>query len=287
MLCQPNSFVSKSQLSTSWLTLLPFVAPQVPRYDADKLIRKLRQKCTSNKGDTPYFDWAYMGRQAGICFNAIPSRVSFLNGTLDDVQKKKRAVPQRRQRVVEEDPNLEATKPVDVEENNQDADQLSAVEQSMKLLNKTLKKRVDETYRQNKKRLQERYGKEAIPARAQKRLKKQGASICAMQYLLNPDSFTQTVENIFHFSFLIKNAKAWIDVRHNKLAEQDDGIVGEPGPIVKYCDTREGVKQHPTPKQAIATLTMKDWRNLCEAYGVQKGDLPHRTGSKFEKRRES
>lgn len=215
--------------------------------------------------------------EAGVCFNSIPSNVSFLNGPLmggKPLQVKQRV---KRQRMVEEE-EAEEESPEDVQgHTKRDADQLSAIEQSMKVLDRTLKKKVDQQYRDNKKRLQETYGDD-IPQPVKKKLKKHGQEICGMKYLLNPKSFTQSVENIFHFSFLIKKATASINVREKALVQ--DGMHGKPGVVVKYMD---GGKKHPTPRQTIVSLTMKDWRDLCEAYDVSEGDLPHRTGSRHAK----
>jgi hypothetical protein len=251
---------------------------QVPRYDADRLVSKLVQKCRSSTRSSTFFDWTALGSEAGICFNAIPSRVSFLNGPLQDgvtLQVKQRV---QRQRPVEEDTTEEA-KPEDVLQGAQtkDCDQLSAVEQSMKVLEKVLHKQVRKTYTNHKKRLLDEHDGE-LPPEVSKRLKKHGTDLCAIQYMFNPTSFTQTVENIFHYSFLIKKGSAQIALRE-KLSE-----FGPAGPVVKYKDENS---HRPQPKQCIATLTMKDWRELCAAYQVEKGDVPNRTGSKQHKGRAS
>jgi hypothetical protein len=234
------------------------------------------QKCRSSTRSSTFFDWIALGSEAGICFNAIPSRVSFLNGPLQDgetLQVKQRV---QRQRPVEQDTTEEA-KPEDVQAGQtKDCDQLSAVEQSMKVLEKVLHKQVKKTYTNNKKRLLDEHDGE-LPPEVNKRLKKHGTDLCAIQYLFNPTSFTQTVENIFHYSFLIKKGSAQIALRE-KLSE-----FGPAGPVVKYKDDKTA--NRPQPKQCIASLTMKDWRELCAGYQVEKGDVPNRTGSKQHKGR--
>jgi hypothetical protein len=216
-----------------------------------------------------------LGSEAGICFNAIPSRVSFLNGPLQDgetLQVKQRV---QRQRAVDQDMTEEA-KPEDVQGGQtKDCDQLSAVEQSMKVLEKVLYKQVKKTYTNHKKRLLEEHDGE-LPPDVSKRLKKHGLDFCAINYLFNPTSFTQTVENIFHYSFLVKKGSAQIALRE-KATE-----FGPAGPVVKYKDENAHRSE---PKQCIATLTMKDFRELCAAYNVEKGDVPNRTGSKQHKGR--
>ena len=233
-----------------------------------------------------YFDWHALGVEAGICFNAIPSRVTFLNGPLQDGQTYQvQQRQQRRPRQLQVEETAEEQRPETVQGNaasKQDADQLSAIEKSMKDLGNVLKKRVDATYKENKRKLLDEYGDQEIPKAVTKKLKKYGVEICALQFLINPESFTQTVENIFHYSFLIKKGSAAISLRETKLADGEastsNAMFGAPGPVVKYCT--ENKERTVLPRQAILTLTMKDWRDLCRAYNITKGDLPNRTGSK-------
>lgn len=165
---------------------------QVPRYDADRLVSKLGQKCRSSGGATSFFDWKALGMEAGVCFNAIPSNVSFLNGPLMDgapLQVRQRAT--RRRNEEEEEEEAKEEKPEDVQgHTTRDADQLSAIEKSMVVIQKTLKKKVDEQYNNEKKRLNEAYNSN-IPEPVKKKLKKHGAEICAVQFLFNPQSFSE------------------------------------------------------------------------------------------------
>ena len=258
---------------------------QVPRYDADRLVTKVVQKCRSSTRSSTFFDWTALGVEAGICFNAIPSRVCFLNGPLQDggeiLHVKQRRVIQR---PVEQDTTEEA-KPEDVQMKRQvkDCDQLSAVEESMTVLEKVLHYQVRKTYAHHKKRLLDDHDGRTLPPEVNKRLKKHGTDRCAIHYLFNPISFTQTVENIFHYSFMIKKGSAQIARRETRTE------FGPAGPVVKYKDKNQNQYQKPPkcvpPKQCIVSLTMKDWRELCAAYQVEQGDVPHRTGSKQHKGR--
>ena len=151
---------------------------QVPRFDPLKLVHKLKQKCSAKTETGRYFDWKLLGVECGICFNALPDRVSFLAGSLDhEVKIKKRAERKKREQVQEEDES-QAVNPekVDNSANRNDADKLSAMEKNMRTLKKKLLK----------KQVEEGGHKE----------------IDAVKFLFNPKSFTQTVENIFNFSFL-------------------------------------------------------------------------------------
>lgn len=228
-------------------------------------------KCRTSDG---YFDWSTFGTQAGTCFNAMPSKVSFLNGSLTYVKEIKVQQRAKRARIVEEDAQEE--QPEDVRgHQDRNADQLSAIEVSLKSMQKTLKQTVFRTYHHNKKKLKDLYQGE-IPPGVDKKLKKRGVEIDAIRFLFNPASFTQTVENIFHYSFLVKEGVATLRTRKKGIGD-NFGNRGAPGGLA--CHYVEDATSHPTNTQAIVSLSMQDWRDLIKAYNVKKGDLPYRTGS--------
>lgn len=215
-----------------------------------------------------------MGEAAGACFNAIPSDVCFLNGPLQkDAPPVQRKVNQQRRTHVHDDAVEE--RPEDVQGHTEkDDNKLSAIEKSMQDMAKELKHKVDHQYRENKRKLEQAYGKDktAIPKDVQKKFKKYGVEIDALQFLFNPRSFTQTVENIFHYSFLVKKGTGAIAVRDEK-GLHIEGLQTKPGLKIKYVSED---KTAPVAKQSVMTLTMQDWRALCEAYHVDEGGLPHR-----------
>mmetsp|Transcript_30354 Transcript_30354/g.72742 ORF Transcript_30354/g.72742 Transcript_30354/m.72742 type:complete len:532 (+) Transcript_30354:153-1748(+) len=246
---------------------------KVPRYDADRLISKLRSKCRNSDG---HFDWLAFGSQAGTCFDAIPSNVSFFNGSLTNGRAIKVRQRAKRERVVEED--AEEEEPEEVREHtDRNADQLSAIQKSMRSMRKTLKTRVLNTYYKNKRKLQEMHEGGEIPPRLNKKLKKHGVEIDAIRFLFNPHSFTQTVENIFHYSFLVKEGLSTLRVRKKGFGD-DFGAKTASGGLA--CQYVEDAKSHNSPNtQAVLSLTMQDWRDLCIAFDVKNGDLPYRIGS--------
>jgi non-structural maintenance of chromosomes element 4 len=260
---------------------LPFESFQVPRYDVDRVVSKLIQQCRYVSGGTSFFDWKKLGIEAGVCFNALPSNVTFLNGPLQDGQEEfqvqQRASRTQRQRAEE---NVEEERPEDVEGHTaRGADHLSAVQKNITDVATTLQKKVDRTFNKNKAKLKELYGSlEDIPDKVKKKLKK-NPDVCGVELLFNPKSFTQTVENIFHYSFLVKQGVAGLTIK--KERKITDGVTLPAGPSVVYHKT-DGGTLPVSPKQAILSLTMKDWRDMIQAYEVEKSDVPHRTGSKFQ-----
>ncbi|KAG7357597.1 Nse4 C-terminal-domain containing protein [Nitzschia inconspicua] len=255
---------------------------QVPRYDADRVVSRLIQQCRYIAGGTAIFDWKKLGIEAGVCFNAIPSNVTFLNGPLqngqDEFQVKQRAARVPRERVEEE---VKEERPENVEGHTaRGADQLSAVQKNITDVAEALTRKVNKGYRKNKAKLIELYGSESeVPGKVRKKLKR-NPGVCGVELLFNPKSFTQTVENIFHYSFLVRKGEAGLSIKDEQHIA--DGMTLPAGPSVVYYNSEHGQKALPPPTQAIVSLTMKDWREMIRAYNVKKSDVPHRTGSKFQ-----
>ena len=237
---------------------------QVPRYDVLRLTEKLRSKCCLSNGS---MDWLALGKQAGACFNAVPPRVQFLAGPLD-AGYTPRPQTQRRRRVQEEEEEEEEEEEDGDEEDaatkqNSNSNQLSAVERNIRELSNVMRK---ECARQQKRDLDELETMEDSARREAKR--KRMGEVNMVQLLFNPKSFTQTVENLFHTSFLVKNGQAKLSVR-------------EDGPTVKLITNRQDVA--PPPRQSIISLTMKDWRELTKSYRVEESKVPHRRVEKQTK----
>lgn len=244
------------------------------------------EACQVKKGNgNSFFNWHALGVQAGICFNAAPSNVSFLNGPLldgkEELHVKQRAKRPRLQ-ISEEEKNAKEERPEDIQgHTKRGADQLSAVEQNIIDVSTALEKKVNRRYIAHKKKLKEKYGsREKIPLKVAKKLKKHTGA-CAVELLFNPKSFTQTVENMFHYSFLVKQGTAQLDVRESKVV--DEGLELDGGPIARYTSLVQ-IESQPPCRQAIVSLTMKDWRDMIKAYDVKESDVPHREGSIHEKR---
>ena len=247
---------------------------KAPRYEADRVVSKLIEQCRVTKGGDSYFDWRGLGFQAGVCFNAVPSQISFLNGPLvdgnEEVTVKQRA---KRARHTQAESDAEEERPEDIKGHTaRGADKLSAVQENILDVERTLRAKVDKAYKSNKRKLGIKYGKSKIPEPIERKLKKH-SSVCAVELLFNPKSFTQTVENLYHYAFLVKEGKASLKVRNKKVV---DGIELDGGPVVSYRSLKKEGKKPPTPRQAIVSLTMEDWKNLTDAYNVKSSDVKHR-----------
>ena len=105
--------------------------------------------------------------------------------------------------------------------------------------------------------------------------KKEVECVDLFKFLTNPKSFTQTVENMFEFSFIVKDGWAGIALDKDDLPaaygvqDQDEAKKGK-------------------DKQAIITFTMKDWEDWKEVYGMEdeeEGMLPHRRDKEYDENR--
>jgi len=94
--------------------------------------------------------------------------------------------------------------------------------------------------------------------------------ISYFNFILDPSSFGNSVENMFHVSFLIKEGRA-------KMIIDDDDDLPKIRPINPKKDgSKDGKNQGPDCKnQSILALTYKDWEELCDAFNVQEAMIHH------------
>jgi len=222
----------------------------------------------------------------GVCFNSLPSHVSFLYGPLDaEYTPKERKKPERRKRQTELESEKEEEQPEDVDQTGKkkesDGNELSAVEKHIKVIRKTLHDRsgekrdaASERAKEYESQISQEVDDEREVRKRKKKFVRENSQVNAVNCLFNPKSFTQTVENVFHFSFLVKEGFSGIKARSVEEVEEF-GL--EPGPVIRPI--KDGVDPG-NPKQAIVSLNMKDWRDMCNAYNVEASDVPHREHGK-------
>mmetsp|Transcript_2345 Transcript_2345/g.4689 ORF Transcript_2345/g.4689 Transcript_2345/m.4689 type:complete len:418 (-) Transcript_2345:243-1496(-) len=259
---------------------------EVPRYDPIRLAQCLVKKGAITTGPTSQFNWRGLGFQVGVCFNSLPSHVSFLYGPLDaEYTPKERKKPERRKRQTELESEKEEEQPEDVDQTGKkkesDGNELSAVEKHIKVIRKTLHDRsgekrdaASERAKEYESQISQEVDDEREVRKRKKKFVRENSQVNAVNCLFNPKSFTQTVENVFHFSFLVKEGFSGIKARSVEEVEEF-GL--EPGPVIRPI--KDGVDPG-NPKQAIVSLNMKDWRDMCNAYNVEASDVPHREHGK-------
>lgn len=276
----------------------------IPRYDATNLVKKLRQKLqnasassssTSRHHPPPSLDWKCFGEAVGSMFNTVPSHISFLSGPLEH-----QYIPKvRAQRIKQStDPDAQA---VVVREARQDnpkkkhhtSSSCSDIQTHIKVLHKTLKQECKKRRQETANEVQEWIDTQGLDYESldkKDRLEinekvSEGGKVCMAKLLFNPQSFTQTVENLSNLSHLVKNGGAAVGVRTREECEAL-GLEGcKPGPWVKkvsqvHDKIEEGSNTAGSTKtQTIVALNLRDWKAICETFQVESSLVPHRKSS--------
>lgn len=162
-------------------------------------------------------DWEFLGRHACFPYNARPPVPTFLLGPLS-VEKKQRTQTQRRAKEAKDTTGREARPEALTKDDLHQADEngLTAI---CTRVNAHLRKHI----RTGEQRLQragftlEDKGSEAHTALLRKCRMSSDGGVSLFDYVINPRSFGQTVENIFYISFLIKEG-------HVGVSQDDDGL---------------------------------------------------------------
>ncbi|KAK2726761.1 non-structural maintenance of chromosomes element 4 homolog A-like [Artemia franciscana] len=100
-----------------------------------------------------------------------------------------------------------------------------------------------------------------------KNLKKVNRPVNYFEFLLDPKSFARSVENIFHFSFLIRDTVAKIELDENGIPMID--LVPQEE---KEALTTQAVAAE--PNQFVMSMDMDDWQDLITLFRVSKSMFP-------------
>eukprot|EP00557_Chaetoceros_sp_GSL56_P009466 CAMPEP_0176491406 /NCGR_PEP_ID=MMETSP0200_2-20121128/8412_1 /TAXON_ID=947934 /ORGANISM="Chaetoceros sp., Strain GSL56" /LENGTH=346 /DNA_ID=CAMNT_0017888827 /DNA_START=219 /DNA_END=1259 /DNA_ORIENTATION=+ len=255
---------------------------EIPRYDVNKFIGKLRRKCMVNETQ---FNWKLFGYEVGSCFNCLPSHVSFLNGPVNaEYEPKQRKKPERRTKQSNDDVEEEEVGNVQQKKRSKDEDKLSAAEKQVSDIKKLLSEKSQSSAQNRISIYEETYGKEyetwsKDEHREFKKKERDVGEIPGIQFLFNPKSFTQTVENIFGLSFLVKKGDVKVGIRKPEDCTSEHS---QPGFFIKDLHDTSTDKVRPA-KQAIVSLSMADWKHMVESYNIQQSDIPHRGKSRYAK----
>ncbi|XP_074640839.1 EP300-interacting inhibitor of differentiation 3-like [Tubulanus polymorphus] len=90
--------------------------------------------------------------------------------------------------------------------------------------------------------------------------------ICYFEFVVNPNSFGQTVENMFYTSFLIKDG-------HAKIYLDDDKL-----PVIEPLEGggEESNESMGKRHQMVMVLTKKDWQDIVETFQINEPIIPDR-----------
>ncbi|CAG8441781.1 6477_t:CDS:10 [Ambispora leptoticha] len=90
------------------------------------------------------------------------------------------------------------------------------------------------------------------------------------EFIINPESFSQTIENLFYLSFLVRDGQVSID--------DEDGQ-----PIITRCEsaTAEDYENGLIKKQVVLEMDMALWKQLIEVYEIKKSIIPTRVKKEY------
>ncbi|GAA6015967.1 hypothetical protein JCM11491_007128 [Sporobolomyces phaffii] len=115
-----------------------------------------------------------------------------------------------------------------------------------------------------------------VTARIAKRLRDIAGDkgIPYLRFIVNPHSFSQTVENMFYFSFLIKEQKVALEIDDDPESPYFEDMITYVVDPVQAAATLDKI----VPHQVVLELTQAVWREAIEAYDIDEPMIPTREG---------
>ncbi|KAL1957707.1 hypothetical protein VTO42DRAFT_5550 [Malbranchea cinnamomea] len=221
---------------------------------------------SDNEDDVLNWDW--LGRRACFPYNSRPSLPGFLLGPLS-IQKRTRQVTQRRARQERIDPS-QAVRPQQLKASDLEKQETSNLTAICTEILDLLKKTRAERERRAEEELNQM--EDVTEDIAMEVMEKHGiaddAGIPLFRFCINPQSFGQTVENLFYVSFLIKEGSVGVSMDSNDLPTLH--------PSSESVRPSEAQRKGLQRRQAVFTLDFETWEDLIEAYNITESIIPHR-----------
>jgi len=97
--------------------------------------------------------------------------------------------------------------------------------------------------------------------------KNKGNPLCLYTFLVNPVSFSRTIENIFYISFLVKDGYA-------KIYLDDDNMpVIEPVVLAQSADATQQAEKA-TNIQSMVSLNKNQWKEIIQVFEIEQAMIP-------------
>lgn len=204
---------------------------------ADRLLQCMRGSISGDGagGVLTKKKWVLLGRQAKTLFKRSPC-LTYMFGALDNAPPppKERKAPQARANV---------TKIKDLVETQE-----MILEKAEKSENQT-----------------EQLVTHVISTLIQKWKENERRSLDFFKFVIDPDCFGNTVENMFHMSFLIKDGRVAFKIGENGL------------PVIKPKNQKktEGQPQEEAKNQVVINISMRDWQLMVKNLNITEATIPH------------
>ncbi|KAH0565540.1 hypothetical protein GP486_001073 [Trichoglossum hirsutum] len=214
--------------------------------------------------DGDALDWAHLGKEA-FKHNLRPSVPGFLLGPLS-LQKRLRQSRPRQGRLQRQN-RAEEVRPEELEA----ADLEKAENSNLTLLCTKIRDVLAKVTEEGQAAAEEEIGEDMDEKEQQRVMMKHNicddGGVNFYRFVINPQSFGQTVENMFYVSFLIRDGSAGI-------GEDSLGFptlhTTQPRKISEMKE--QGVQKH----QAVFNISWPMWRDLVDAFQISEPMIPYR-----------
>lgn len=216
-----------------------------PAEFADKLVALVGGTSSTETGTgaaaMSAYKWTELGMSVNCLFPRVPS-LEYLLGSFDPDPPETRTVRQRRERVRESDRDLVVTKSTQLTQA-----ETTEENQTEKLVQSTFRQLI-RAYKLNGKR-----------------------PLCYFRFVVDPASFSATVSNVFHTSFLVKENKVRISVDPGRRLPVVEPI-SRAAAVAAAVESEDRVAEK---RQVVVNLTMGDWRALTESLNITRAAIRH------------
>ncbi|CAG8115760.1 unnamed protein product [Penicillium salamii] len=233
-------------------------------------------------------NWDHLGQAACFPHNARPAVPGWLLGPLS-IQKR---VWQMTQRKVTEriDPSL-AVRPQELQQQDLGGQESANLTQICSEINKLLGK--NQAERLEKAGYELENTPNVTPDMAQAIMAKHGIAddegIPLFRFCINPDSFGQSVENLFYVSFLVRDGTVGVSTDSRGLPTlrkslhpfflcKTDGHADATAPYAPLEAQRQGIQKH----QAVFSLDYDTWEQVIKLLDLKECMIPHRAPTQEE-----
>ncbi|KAK2799727.1 hypothetical protein FQN50_008375 [Emmonsiellopsis sp. PD_5] len=222
---------------------------------------------SGDEGDALNWDW--LGRRACFRHNLRPAVCGFLLGPLS-VQKKARQLTQRRARQAPMDPSR-AVQPQELKQSDleaqREASNLTDMCTSIRQMLDATQKQGEALATEELSSLGEDIPEDEVMEIMNKHSIADDGGVPLFRFCINPNSFGQTVENLFYVSFLIRDGSVGISTDGNGLPTLHPSTPAAPS---------EAQAQKLQKHQTVFSLDFETWEDLIEVFDIQRPIIPHR-----------